>query len=113
MSNKKPLALYNGRITELSETDIIDNNDYKATVTTLANTIALLSTKADKVNIVPYVVDIPSHVWTINHELGVIPVITIVDSSGNIVIGDTQYLDMNTAVITFSGGFSGIAYLTT
>lgn len=52
-----------------------------------------------------------SSVWTIEHSLDNYPTVTVVDSAGNVVIGDVQYQDRNTVVITFESAFSGKAYL--
>lgn len=49
--------------------------------------------------------------WTIQHNLGRYPSVTIVDSGGNVVVGDVQYLSMNEISISFAGAFSGKAYL--
>jgi hypothetical protein len=52
-----------------------------------------------------------SSTWTIVHGLQFIPNITIVDSAGSVVEGDYSYPNENTVVATFSGGFTGKAYL--
>lgn len=49
--------------------------------------------------------------WPVTHNLGKYPSVTVVDSGGNTVIGDVQYVDDNSVVITFSAAFSGVAYL--
>lgn len=54
---------------------------------------------------------IPSATWNVAHNLGYFPNVTVVDSSKKGVIGDIQYVDENSLVLTFSGGFSGKAYL--
>jgi len=54
---------------------------------------------------------IPSATWVITHNLKKYPSVTIVDSLGNVVIGEIQYTNINTVTLTFSGGFSGKAYL--
>ena len=53
----------------------------------------------------------PSATWTINHGLKKYCSVTVVDSGNNIVIGDIEYLSLNAVRITFSGGFSGKAFL--
>ena len=53
----------------------------------------------------------PSNSWIINHNLTKHPSVTIVDSAGNVVIGDVKYIDNNTINVVFAGTFSGIAYL--
>lgn len=49
--------------------------------------------------------------WTINHNLEKFPSVTVVDSSGRKVLGEIQYPDDNTVILTFSAAFSGSAYL--
>ncbi len=55
----------------------------------------------------------PSAVWSITHNLGRPPSVTVTDSGGSVVEGDVDYgLDpFNSLTITFSGAFSGQAYL--
>ena len=50
-------------------------------------------------------------VWTITHNLDKYPSIRVEDSAGNDVIGDYEYTDSNTVVLTFTGAFKGKAYL--
>lgn len=45
------------------------------------------------------------------HNLGKIPSVTVVDSSGNIVYGDITYTDLNNLTITFNTAFTGTVYL--
>lgn len=52
----------------------------------------------------------PSASWTITHNLGKMPSVTIVDSADTEVEGDIQYTSVNQVVVTFSGAFSGKAY---
>ena len=54
---------------------------------------------------------IPSKNWNISHNLDKYPSITIVDSAGNEVIGDTVYNSKNEVTIHFTAEFSGNAYL--
>jgi hypothetical protein len=54
---------------------------------------------------------IPSSTWTINHPLNKYPSITVVDSSKRLVEGDVQYVNTSQMIVTFSGSFSGSAYL--
>lgn len=54
---------------------------------------------------------IPSDTWTIEHGLGKKPSVTVVDSADNVVVGNVQYIDLNSLEITFVGAFSGKAYL--
>jgi len=50
-------------------------------------------------------------VWTIEHNLGIRPSVTIVDSADRVVYGDVEYIDDNTIQVSFNGEFSGKAYL--
>jgi hypothetical protein len=52
-----------------------------------------------------------SSVWTINHGLQKFPAVVVKDSAGTIVIGEIDYVDTNNVTLTFSGAFSGEAYL--
>jgi hypothetical protein len=52
-----------------------------------------------------------SAVWSINHNLDKYPSVTVKDSAGSTVIGEVQYIDEDNLTITFSGAFSGEAYL--
>jgi len=49
--------------------------------------------------------------WTINHNMARFPSVTVVDSSGNVVVGFQTYNNNNQIVLTFSAPFSGSAYL--
>lgn len=52
-----------------------------------------------------------SATWTVAHNLGKNPSVSIVDSAEEEVIGEVQHIDMNNLVIRFSAAFSGKAYL--
>lgn len=52
-----------------------------------------------------------SSTWTITHNLGCKPSVTIVDSSGNVQIGEVLYNSDNQVTVTFAAAFSGYAYL--
>ena len=53
----------------------------------------------------------PASTWTIAHNLGYRPNISVVDSAGSQVEGNAVWTDINNLNITFSGAFSGVAYL--
>ena len=52
-----------------------------------------------------------SAVWVITHNLGWYPNVTVQDSGGSIVEGEISYTSSNALTVTFSGAFSGDAYL--
>lgn len=53
----------------------------------------------------------PSATWTINHNLGFNPVAVVLDSGGTQCEGAISYPTVNQMVITFTGAFSGVAYI--
>lgn len=55
--------------------------------------------------------NVPSAVWNITHNLGSYPSVTVIDSAGTTVVGDVLYVSANAITITFSGSFSGQAFL--
>jgi hypothetical protein len=52
-----------------------------------------------------------SATWSILHNLGWYPNVTIIDSAGTTVEGDVSHISQNLVSITFSGAFTGVAYL--
>lgn len=52
-----------------------------------------------------------SATWTVAHNLGKKPSVTIVDSADSILHGQIQYTDLNNLTITLSAPTSGKAYL--
>ncbi len=53
-----------------------------------------------------------SATWSITHQLGGRPSVTIVDSSGTVVYGEVRYNSNTSITVLFSSPFSGFAYLT-
>lgn len=51
-----------------------------------------------------------SDTWTVIHNLGKFPSITVVDSAGTVVTGEIVLQTTEQAVISFNGAFSGKAY---
>jgi hypothetical protein len=54
---------------------------------------------------------VAASVWTIIHNLGKYPSVSIVDSANDEVIGEVRYTNTNQVVVTFSAAFSGKAFL--
>lgn len=49
--------------------------------------------------------------WTIQHNMGKYPSVTVVDSAGTQVNGIVEYSSENTVKVSFTAPFSGTAYL--
>lgn len=58
-----------------------------------------------------YTQQTPASSWRIQHNLDKYPAVSVVDSAGSIVIGDVEYIDKNTVIVTFQSAFAGTAYL--
>lgn len=52
-----------------------------------------------------------SNTWSVTHNLGKFPSITVIDSSGTEIEGAIAYVNINSVQISFSAPFSGVAYL--
>jgi len=53
----------------------------------------------------------PSATWNVTHNMDKYPSVTVIDSGNNEVVGDVVYNSLNDLTITFSGSFSGTAYI--
>ena len=58
-----------------------------------------------------YYQNIPSAQWTVVHNLGRRPSVTVIDSANDDWLPDAFYQDVNTVILTFGAAFSGVAYL--
>jgi hypothetical protein len=58
-----------------------------------------------------YIQSTPAASWPINHGLGHYPQVTIVDESGDRLISDLAYGDLNHITITHAAPLAGSAYL--
>jgi len=54
---------------------------------------------------------VSSATWTIKHKLGFNPVAVVLDSGGTQCEGSISYPTVNQMVITFTGAFTGVAYI--
>lgn len=54
---------------------------------------------------------VPTTEWVISHNLGKFPSVSVTDTDENLVVGSVLYLNLNQLKITFTGSFSGKAYL--
>ena len=53
----------------------------------------------------------PASQWTITHNLGKFPSVSIVDSANNEVIGEVEHTSDTQLIVRFSASFSGKAFL--
>lgn len=53
---------------------------------------------------------VTSSVWNVTHNLNKHPSITVVDTADSIIIGEVQYVNMNSVILTFKAPFKGKAY---
>lgn len=54
---------------------------------------------------------VPATVWTITHQLGYVPNVTVFNTLGDEVIGETQHPSPAQTVLIFTAAFSGRAFL--
>ena len=55
--------------------------------------------------------DVASDEWDITHNLDKYPSVSIVDSSGNNIYGNINYINVNRIKIYFQSAFTGKAYM--
>ena len=53
----------------------------------------------------------PTTTWTVTHNLGKRPSVTVIDTSGQVWIGKVEYLSDNAVRLSFNAAFAGKAYL--
>ena len=58
-----------------------------------------------------HVQSVAASIWTINHNLGKFPSVTVVDSGGTQIEGDVVYDDPDNVTVSFSSPFGGKAHL--
>lgn len=54
---------------------------------------------------------IPAATWYIVHNLNRLPAVTVLDSADTEVVGNVDYIDLNTIELTFSAPFGGRAII--
>lgn len=60
---------------------------------------------------VSYNQSIPAATWVINHGLNRYPAVVTRDSTGEVIVGNVTYIDLNNAQVDFSAATGGSAYL--
>lgn len=58
-----------------------------------------------------HIESVPSTSWTIVHNLGKFPSVTVTDSANQEVEGQVDHISINELILTFSAAFSGQAFL--
>jgi hypothetical protein len=53
----------------------------------------------------------PASAWTINHNLGIFPQVSIIEIGGANVEGEVIYLNNNSLTVSFTVAISGTAYI--
>lgn len=105
--NLHPISAITGLQNELNSKDTVESVNTK--LSNLSNELEQKIVTAT--NTYVFIQNTPASIWEITHNLNKIPSVTVIDSAGSIVIGETNYIDMNNITITFSGAFSGKALL--
>ena len=72
-----------------------------------------LKTELPDMSAITYVHEqmVSSNVWSITHNLGRYPNVTVIDSGGNVVVGEPIYVTQDNLILTFSEELSGKALL--
>lgn len=93
--------------------NVILSSDSQVVVSGDPQTSATVASTTAIVNQVTYVhtQGSASSSWTITHNLGRRPSVTIVDSGGNVQIGEVLYTSDNEITVSFAAAFGGYAYL--
>lgn len=83
-------------------------NVVTGTVTVTAGGVANLSASGDLH--FTHQQSVAASTWTIVHNLGKQPSVSVTDTGGNLVLGAVSYPDANTCVLSFGAAFAGTAY---
>ncbi len=99
------------RVRDLTKTTTIYPTDHVMIITAEDEKLASIATLSDAVDKhYTHIQGVPSATWRVTHNLRKNPSITVVDSAGREVIGQYDYIDVNTVELTFVGAFSGKAF---
>lgn len=113
-----PNDYYDYEVTRIEDHPEIANA-YKVTVVPIEGNAASRFTNDDYYSIVAesgdksftHIQSSSSATWVITHNLGKYPAVAVQDSAGTDVFGEVEYNSIYKLTITFSGAFSGSAYL--
>lgn len=85
----------------------------KANLVTAINELAARSSSSSSSGIAfTHLQTVPNTVWTINHNLGFRPSVSLLDTGGNEVEADVVHTNSNQLVIHFAIPLAGLARLT-
>lgn len=86
------------------------STESKASLVTAINELAARNPSVSGVAYT-HLQSLPSALWTINHNLGMRPAVTIVDVGGNEVEADVAHQSVNQLVVRFAIPVAGLARL--
>ena len=97
------------RIGGIDQLDTLD----KSNLVTAINELAARGNAGSSTGVAyTHLQSVTATVWTINHNLGMRPAVTILDTGGNEVEADVVHTSFNQLVIRFAIPIAGIARLT-
>jgi hypothetical protein len=111
--NYEPITTYNYATKEYVDTRLsgADSISFTPTSEITATTVQTAIEQVRELSRYVHTQASAATTWTINHNLKMYPAVTVVDSAGSHVMGQTTYPSLNTVVVEFTSGFSGKAYL--
>lgn len=106
-------AKFSGIDERIGGLDRLDTNT-KASLVTAINELAARSSGGSSSSGIAYthLQSVPNTIWTINHNLGMRPAVSILDTGGNEVEADVVHTNTNQLVIHFAIPIAGLARLT-
>lgn len=112
MSTETAIAVESASISVVADSETIVAIADVSTATTVQATSGLtVINVTGSLNIVVHNQSVPATVWTIDHNLGQRPSVTVFDTNGDECLGDVDHPTANQTVINFSAAFAGTARL--
>jgi hypothetical protein len=120
LTGNKPKDTYKGLIktsdnNELSGSkQLSDGNGNLLPITVSTSTVALTGTvtsNGESLTSFTHNQTTTATSWTITHNMGKYPSVTIVDSANTYVVGQVDYINNNSLTVSFKSAFKGKAYL--
>lgn len=113
LTGNKPKDTYKGLIKTSDNQEVtgsVDLTDGNGNVLPINVSTTEVRINGEKSSFI-YNQTVAEEVWTVNHNMGKRPSVTTVDTTDRIVVGEVNYLDNETLVITFKYPFKGKVYL--